>query len=341
MYAFGALAALLFTGRLSDHVGRKPVTAVGLVTQLSAVATFLVATNVEALIVARILQGIATGMAAGALSAWLIDLQPPNNLRLGSVVAGAALLGGLGIGALASGLIVDLTSDPLHTVFWLLLAMFTIALLSLSLVPDPVPRTLGWARSLVPRIAIPAAASQSFWSTAPSMVAVWAIGGFYLALGPSLASLLGGTTHVAGGAVIAALLVTAAVSALAASRRDARPTLVFGSVVLAVGVVATLIAVASSSFLGLLAASILAGIGFGPAFVSILRLVTADAPAGERGAVVAALYVELYLAFSLPTIAAGIVTGVIGLLATTYIYGLIVIVLAALTTYLAARPDRT
>ena len=72
----------------------------------------------------------------------------------------------------------------------------------------------------------------------------------------------------------------------------------------------------------------------------ILRLVTANVPGDVRGAVVAALYVELYLSFSLPTIAAGIVTGVIGLLPTTYIYGSIVIVLAALTAYLAARPDR-
>jgi hypothetical protein len=117
--------------------------------------------------------------------------------------------------------------------------------------------------------------------------------------------------------------------------------LVFGSLLLAVGVVATLVAIASGSFVGLLAASILAGIGFGPAFTSILRLVTADSPANARGAVVAALYVELYLSFSLPTIAAGMVTGIIGgLLPATYIYGSIVIVLAALTTYLAARPNR-
>jgi energy-converting hydrogenase Eha subunit A len=92
---------------------------------------------------------------------------------------------------------------------------------------------------------------------------------------------------------------------------------------------------------GLLAASIVAGIGFGPAFTSILRLVTADAPANERGAVVAALYVELYLSFSLPTIAAGISAAVIGLLRTTYIFGAIVIALALLTAYRAARPDRS
>ena len=41
-------------------------------------------------------------MAAGAISAWLLDLQPLDNPRLGSVVAGIALLAGLALGGLGS-----------------------------------------------------------------------------------------------------------------------------------------------------------------------------------------------------------------------------------------------
>jgi MFS family permease len=338
VYALGALAALLITGNLSDRVGRRPVTAVGLVIQLLAMAAFLVAGEVEMLVVARLLQGFATGMAAAALSAWLIDLQPADNPRLGSVVAGAALLGGLGAGALVSGVIVDAFDDPLHTVFWLQTPVFALGLASIPLVPDVVERSRDWIESLRPRVAIPGEARRSFWRTSPSMIAVWAIGGFYLALGPSLAaSLLKTTSHVAGGAVIAALLVTAAASAYFAGRRDGRQMLLLGSVVLAVGVLLTLGAIAAESFVGLLAATVVTGIGFGPAFSSILRIVTAAAPAKRRGALVAALYVELYLSFSVPTIAAGVAIGAIGLLPATYAYGLIVIVLAGLSAYLAAQ----
>ncbi|HEX2241247.1 MAG TPA: MFS transporter, partial [Actinomycetota bacterium] len=73
VYAAGALAALLVTGRLSDHLGRRRVVLVSIAVQLLALASFGVADNVAYLFVGRTLQGAATGIASGAISAWLVD----------------------------------------------------------------------------------------------------------------------------------------------------------------------------------------------------------------------------------------------------------------------------
>src|SRR5689334_22501285 len=43
VYAFGALAALLVSGRLSDHVGRRPVVVVALLIQIAGGLTFILA----------------------------------------------------------------------------------------------------------------------------------------------------------------------------------------------------------------------------------------------------------------------------------------------------------
>ena len=162
VYAFGALAALVISGRLSDHIGRRWVTIVGLLIELGAMLTFVAAHSVTDLFVARILQGIGTGVATGSISAWLLDLQPPTNPRLGGLVGGVALVAGLGLGALATGLVVQVAPDPLHLTFWLLTGVFAFGLLAMPLLPDVVPRAPGWLGSLRPEVGVPRGARSTF-----------------------------------------------------------------------------------------------------------------------------------------------------------------------------------
>ncbi|MGH3169862.1 MAG: MFS transporter [Trebonia sp.] len=76
VYAVALLCALLVTGRLSDHVGRRPVIIAALVAECAGMGCFIAAHSVPLLYLARVLQGLATGAATGAISASLIELQP-------------------------------------------------------------------------------------------------------------------------------------------------------------------------------------------------------------------------------------------------------------------------
>src|SRR4051794_2464432 len=69
VYAMAVLTSLLVLGRLSDHVGRRPVLLGALSFQVFAMGVFLAATGTLALITARVLQGLATGAALGAVGA--------------------------------------------------------------------------------------------------------------------------------------------------------------------------------------------------------------------------------------------------------------------------------
>lgn len=332
VYAFGALAALLVTGRLSDHVGRRLVVAIALGFQIAAMVAFIVARGVGELYVGRTLQGVGTGIAGGAISAWLLDLQPPDNPRLGGLVGGVAPIAGLAAGAIGSGLLVEYAPDPLHLVFWSLAVVFTAALPLILAIPDLAMRRPGWLRSMRPELGVPSEARAVFVSTAPSVIAIWALGGLYLALGPSLAvSLLRTDSHVAGGAVIAALLGAGAIASVVARAADPRTVVTRGLVLLVVGVALTLVAVGVGSTMGLYVGSVIAGLGFGPAFSGVFRSLAALAPPDRRAGLVASIYVLLYLSFSIPTIAAGVAVGAFGLRETTYAYGMAVMLLAALT----------
>jgi MFS family permease len=338
VYAFGALAALLTTGRLSDHVGRRPVVIVALVVQIAGMAAFIAARGVGELYLGRILQGVGTGMATGSISAWLLDLQPPDSPRLGALVAGIAPMAGLAAGALGSGLLVQYGPDPQHLVFWLLMAVYAAALAVLLAVPDPVQRRPGWLASMRPQIGVPPSARSLFAASAPSLIATWAVGGLYLSLGPSLAGLLlQSDNRLSGGLVIVTLLGAGALASALVGATHPGVLMIRGSLVLIAGVGITLGAVALNSVAGLFIGSAVAGLGLGPAFSGVVRGLAPLAPPGQRGALLAAVYVVLYLSFSVPAIIAGVAATEFGLRAATYAFGVAVVALAATTTVAVSR----
>jgi MFS family permease len=308
------------------------VVVLALVVQIGSMVAFLAARSVGMLFAARVLQGLGTGLATGALSAWLLDLQPPDNPRLGSFVASVAPVAGLAAGALVSGLLVQYGPDPLHLVFSLLCAVYTLAFAAMLVIVDVAQRTPGWLQSMRPQVGVPPAARSLFAASAPSLIATWALGGLYLSLGPSLAlSLLKSDSSLAGAGVIVALVGAGAVAATLVRAVDARVIVIRASLVLVVGVGITELSVVLGSAVGLYVGSVLAGLGFGPAFSSVFRSLAPLAPPDKRAGLLASIFIVVYLAFSVPALIAGVAVTYYGLRDTTYVYGIVVMTLAAMT----------
>jgi MFS family permease len=304
---------------------------------VAGMLVFITATDVGMLFIGRIVTGLATGMALGAISAWIIDLQPPDS-GLGGLMNGVGTLLGLGIGAFGSGLLVQFAPDPLHLVYWLLAGIYAIGALGVLFIPDPVERRPGWLRSLRPSIRVPQQARSAFVAGAPAIVGAFALSGLYLSLGPSLGtSLLGTDNRAAGGLVVFALAGGGAVAAAILRSADGLRTITQCSVLLMFGVGVTLFGVLARSVALLYAGSLVAGVGLGPLYSAFLRTVARLAPAEQRGALLSAIYVLVYLSFSLPAVLGGAGVTAFGLYNTTYVYGALVIALAAATTTLVSR----
>jgi hypothetical protein len=223
-------------------------------------------------------------------------------------------------------------------VFWLLTGVYAVALPTMLVLPDLVGRKPGWVASMRPDVGVPPGARSMFVALVPSFIATWAVGGLYLSLGPSLAIvLLDSDSRIAGGLIIVALLGAAAVASALTRAWDPRSLVTRGSLVLIAGVGITLLAVAIGSTAGLYAGSVIAGLGFGPAFSGVFRGLAALAPPDRRGGMLASIYIVLYLSFSVPTIIAGIAVTRYGLRGTTYVYGLAAMTLAAITTVVVSR----
>jgi MFS family permease len=330
VYALALLLTLLVAGSVSDHVGRRPVISLGFVVLAASMVVFWHADSVALLFVARVVQGIAAGLLMSTLSAAVVDLEPPRRPGSAATFNSIMPLGGLALGALLAGLLLDQSSSAVTVVFGTLTAVYLVVAAAVWLVPETSPRHEGAWSSLVPRIGVPQPSRAPFLRSAPALFAGWATSGLYLSLGaPLVAQELGGTNHVEQGLVVAVLTGTGALACFVVRGWSSRHITLYGTTALAVGTALTLVALAAGSYWGFIAAAVVAGTGFGSSFLGIIGSVTPSAPPHQRGELFAAVFVVSYLAFGIPAVVAGIAAPHIGLAETTFIYGGLVVALSA------------
>ena len=185
---------------------------------------------------------------------------------------------------------------------------------------------------------MPAAATGEMLRLFPLTLSAWALGGFYLSLMPSLViAATGVRSPLAGAAVVSALMVAGGLSSFATRALDGRKTVRASAAWLAAGVVLTLFAIAAGSAAGMFLGTIVAGVGFGASYGAALRALLPHASGHERAGLLSAYFVESYLAFALPAIAAGLAAPRFGLVDTALIYGSILAV-CAIVTLVAETP---
>jgi MFS family permease len=336
VYAIALLAVLLIAGTLSDSIGRRPVIVTALLIESASMLCFLLASGVSWLYAARILQGAATGLVLAAVAAALIDLEPPGRPGFGPLVNSVIPTIGLAVGAVAAGGLVQYGPAPLHLIYSLLLAGFL--LLAVATAALPAFGGSGAPVSFRPRVYLEPAIRPAFWTTLPCLVAAWALGGLYLSLGPSLiADLSGSANLLLGGSIVTALCLAGAVACYFFRAWPGARTMRVGCLLLLAGLAVTIVAIAVASSGLLFAGTIVAGAGFGSAFLGAFRSLAALASPAGRAGLIAAIYIASYLAFSLPAIVAGMLTSHLGLRPTTIGYAAVAAALALASLTATAR----
>ena len=220
------------------------------------------------------------------LGAALVDLNPPHAPGRAGVVSGVAPLGGLAVGALGCGALVQFAPAPTHLVFILLLAGMVVSAVFVALMPETAVRRPGGLASLKPKLGIPQRLRPDVLALVPILVASWALGGLYLSLGPSVAaSIFGLTNHLVGGLVVTLLCATGAVTAFALKSWPTGRVLGIAAVLLTGGTAITLLGIVVESIALAAVGTAIAGIGFGASALACFgTLARLAAPRGARRA---------------------------------------------------------
>lgn len=342
VYVVTLLATLLVTGGLSDHVGRRPVVVCGLLVLAASMVWLSVADSVATLLVARAVQGVAAGLLLSSLSAAVVDLEPPDRPGSAPVANTVLPLAGLAVGALGAGIVIDVLGEASEVsgpaVFGTLAVLYALLAAAVLTVPETSPRTPGWARSLVPRVSVPSPSRPAFLRAVPAIVAGWATGGLYLSLAaPLVARELDSASHTVQGLAVAVLMASGSLGCFVVRRWPARHIALAGASSLAVGTALTLLALVAGSLVWFLLAVVVAGFGFGTAFLGVMQSLTPTVGPDRRGELFAAIFTVSYLAFSVPAVVLGAVVPSVGLLTATLVYGGVVVVLASTATLLRVR----
>jgi MFS family permease len=338
VYAVAVLSALLVLGRLSDHVGRRPVLLAALAVQAISLVAFTAAGGVPELLAARIIQGLSTGAALGAIGAGMLDINRPRGTLANSVSPGM----GSGLGSIGSGLAVRYLPAPTHLIYLVLLGVIVAQAVGVALMRETVSRSRGALSSLVPDIRLPRTVRAHLLTAAPVLFAVWALAALYGALGPALVQALTGSRDVVLGGLSLTVLAAFGVGAIFVLRATApRTVMLTGIGALAAGVAVTLIALTVKSTAVFFAGTAVSGVGFGSGFQGGIRTVVPRVAAHERAGVLSLLFVVSYLGLGVPAVAAGFlaVHGP-GLLGAARYYGAALILLAILALLALVRAER-
>jgi Major Facilitator Superfamily len=309
VYFFGATATAFFLGRISDEIGRRVTIFAAVAISIGASLVFIFTDSLEMLFVGRLLSGLALPLASGAGTAWIVELCE-DRCTAASLSAGA-ILAGLGLGALISGLLAEYSNGPLIFPFVALVLLAFAAAVIVWLLPETV-EVRRWSEiALRPRIGVPRGIIGAFIAPAVTVFASFALLGFYSALAPSLLQRsLGVESHAVGGAVIFELYAVAVLVLALTHWLGARAAMLWGLSLLIPSLVLLVAGLQLHSLPLLLTGAALGGGAAALGYRGSLQIVNQIAPDTRRAEVVSSYLMFCYAGVSLPVIGIGVLSAI-------------------------------
>ncbi|CAN5233764.1 MFS transporter [soil metagenome] len=338
VYALAVLMALLVAGRLSDFIGRRPVLIAAAAVQALTMLLFVTADGLSDLMVARVLQGLATGASMGAVGAGLLDIDRARGTLANAVVP----MAGTASGGLIAGFMVQYLPAPTQLVYLLLGGVFVIQGVAVIFIAETAQTRAGALRSLIPQVGVPPAVRGAMLAAIPALVACWSLAGFYGALGPVLTrALTGSSSALLGGGIVFLMIGSGAVAVVLMRAMAPRTLTIGGSIAVLAGMSISLPSLWLHSLAGFLLATLVIGVGMGLLFQGAVRSVVVLSAPHERAGVLSVVFVVSYMAMGGPAVAAGGWLSVKGdMIGTAEGFGVGVMALALLALVGAVRARR-
>lgn len=314
VYPISLVVILVVFGGISDYVGRRATLIAGLAAMAVGILLFALAPNVGWLYAGRIFQGIGVGLAMAPASAAMVEFTPGGNSSRASSINTASTAVGLALATIVGGALVQYAPLPAHLPYWVLLVLTAVAFCFVLVMPRRVAATVTADRWRPRGIAVPRGLVAIFFTAALAIAAGFAMGALFLSLGSSIAKTLIRTDNAfVAGCVIAISAVLIGVSAILGRRFAPRTAVTIGGIATAAGMGLLVLSAATASLPVFVAASIVAGTGYGLLFLGGLGLVNRHAPVHHRAQTLSAVYLVAYLIQGLVAVAIGLSATTVGL----------------------------
>lgn len=291
-YVAGLMPTLVLLGGLSDRIGRRTPIALALILGMLATILLTKFPSWQSLVIARVMLGVGTGLAATAGTTYMTEIMGVNNARNAALTVTSATSLGFGGGALATGISLGLqgaTLVPASFIFLFVIApILTFSVLSLPKVDIPKPVTM---------LRLPVFPTGT-WVFGAAMALAWSTTGMTIAVVPLelQANGLGGWT---GLVIFLAIFVGFLCQPLARRITNAK-ALALGFVLIPLGFFVLIAGVWLKILtLVLLGTCITSAASYGFTYLASLSEASLSAP-DDRARATAGLFVYAYFGFSIP-----------------------------------------
>jgi MFS family permease len=311
-YVGGLMPTLLLLGGLSDRIGRRgPITS-AILLGVGATALLVIVPSWSSLVIARLLLGVATGLAATTGTAYMTEILGADQSKGAALIVTSATSLGFGGGALATGISLGMQGATLMPASYiaLFIAGPVLALVALKLPRVDQPKPV----SLIRLPVFP----KGTWIFGVAMALAWSTTGMTIAVVPLelQANGFGGWT---GLVIFLAIFIGFLCQPIAKRMKNTR-ALALGFVLIPLGLLVLLAGIWLQLLaLVLLGTCITSAASYGFTYLASLSEVSERSP-HDRARASAGLFVYAYFGFSIPVIATGVLADIFGLLAAMEIF---------------------
>ncbi|WP_406328204.1 MFS transporter [Streptomyces sp. NBC_01544] len=340
-YSVGTIATLLVLGRLSNHLGRRLTAIASLGLLLLGCLLLLNVRDIGTLLAGRLLIGVGAGLASSSLTSYIVDAAPTRPEWLASVASSQGPMLGLTLGAIASGALVQFAPWPRDLIYLVCAGLLVLAAALIVISPETAKSTPGAWRSLIPRVRVAARVRHLLPVAAAVFLATWATGAFYQAFMPALvADQLHTHSPLFLGLVFAAYMAPSVLGAPIGGRFTSAAAQRIGMIIFLAGWIGIVAAIAISTLVLFIAATVVAGAGQGIAISAATRGLLYGSTLADRAPIFSAIYLLCYSGAAFPSLISGQLSNALPLTQIVLGYGGLAIV-ATLFTVLAARNPHT
>jgi hypothetical protein len=313
VYAIGVIVALLLGGHLSDLYGRRRLLLPSLAVAIASAVVFLVSKSLPGLLTARLINGISIGIVASTATAYIAELhavgRPQAAARGAQLTAAAVNIGGLGVGALAAGLLAQWVPHPLTVPYVVFLAALVLAAIGVAVTPEtreaPKPR----ARYRPQRLSVPHEEKGRYFAAALSTFVAFAANGLFAGLaGLFLAVTLHHPSLALAGAVVSAMFGAGVVAQFLTAAWPVSRDFAVGMAVMVIGIGLAVLAVwlRPPSLALFIVGGAMIGAGSGAIFKGAVGTVMSISPPERTAESLTGVFLSAYVGISLPVVGAGI-----------------------------------
>lgn len=307
-YFVGTLLTLLFLARISNYLGRKPISIIAIALTIIACVLFIFVDNIPIFFLSRFIQGITAGLAASCLNVYLIDTAPKNSPLAAAITASGPMLG-LAIGAFSSSSFVQYGDGDLDFIYITLIIINAICLILIICSAETI-KEIKYDKTVFqafkPRMVLPKKVKPLIPEAAAIIIGTWAIGGFYQAFSaPMAAEELGTSNTVVAAAVFSSIMVSNTVASLATKSWNAKTAQHVGMTLFILAIIGVVICLNLNMTIPFLLTSLIAGACIGITFSGTLRRVLSNTPAKARADVMSIIYIICYCGAAIPNLIVG------------------------------------